>query len=106
MYHPLTSSRAQGAKLASNRYPIKKALHLLLVAALILAIVAGVDSDDSTKTSEVNALRRVSAILFLLAYIAFVLLHGYFWTERRNLQLHRRTVSYIFSQARALLIYS
>jgi len=83
---------AQGADLKVNRYPMNKLLHLPLLVALILAIVAGTDSTDPSKASEVSSLKKVSAILFTLVYFAFVALHVYFWTERSKLQPRRRTL--------------
>jgi hypothetical protein len=67
---------------------------------LIIGIIAGTDATDPKNASEAITLRKVSAILFLVAYVAFVLLHGYFWVERRKLQLRRRTVRHFLSSCR------
>jgi len=83
---------SQGAKLATNQFPIQKGLHLVLIAALALAIVGGTDLTDPSSEKEGTTLRKVSSLLFLAVYVAFVLLHAYYWTQRQYIQLHRRTL--------------
>jgi uncharacterized membrane protein YdcZ (DUF606 family) len=78
-----------------NQRRTQRLMHLGLIIALILAIVAGVELSNVSEVNTALTLRKVSAVLFAVLYVVFVLLHAYYWMERQMIQLTRRTVSYL-----------
>ena len=95
MYLPLTISSLSGEQ--SSIPPgtnLFRLLRLALVAAVILAIVGGSEANSSNKStvSQSETLRKAGSLVFLGAYLVFIVLHGFYWLRKNELLKHRRTV--------------
>ncbi|TCD68818.1 hypothetical protein EIP91_009685 [Steccherinum ochraceum] len=70
-------------------------LGVLASVALILTVVGGVKLGDAKTQDDVDSgtkYRHIGVILFLMLYIFVVLLHGFFWSLKDKIMMHRRTL--------------
>lgn len=73
---------------------IFRIIKLLILVALILVIYGASQSasTDSSKRNTAQTLRRVGAILLLIAFIVIAAIHGLFWTHANKILRHHRTL--------------
>ncbi|TCD65520.1 hypothetical protein EIP91_002528 [Steccherinum ochraceum] len=70
-------------------------LGILSSVALILTVVGGINLGDAKTQDDVDSAtkyRHIGGILFLVLFVLVTLLHGYFWSLKNQILVHRRTL--------------
>jgi len=78
-------------------------MHLLGLLTFVLTIVSGTESSGSN-VSVGTTLRHVAVIMYAVLYLSIALLHSYFWINKSQIMMHRRTLLLGISAALPFLL--
>ncbi|THH33965.1 hypothetical protein EUX98_g287 [Antrodiella citrinella] len=68
---------------------------ILATVAMILTVVGGIDVGEANDQSDLNSAtkyRHIGGVLYVILYLLVALAHGFFWSQKEYIMLHRRTL--------------
>ncbi|KZT37344.1 hypothetical protein SISSUDRAFT_1034155 [Sistotremastrum suecicum HHB10207 ss-3] len=85
-------SDSPGMQAIGQHSKIFRILHLVIIVgmALVISATVGITSENSNSRKNSSSQRKAGGVLFLIVYIALVLIHGYCWVHRDEIRVHRR----------------